>query len=208
MGNILSRQLSIKEQLQKYDMILQTKEELLTQLRLKQSYSFLYLFGFTSAIIAFLIAFMEDFYPKCVFAFVIVTVAGLRWLFACMHLRKIANLGEEIKELRKKQSALVKEYKKDNNFAFAKKIVEKYEEDESRESFFKHVQKRKKDAVDKMADLILDNDPTKMNALICGSCGLHNGLIDPERDNIHYFYCYSCKAKNMRPIRDEKDIKD
>lgn len=167
MGNLLSRKLSVRDQLQKYEEMIRTREDLLGQLRMKHSHLYFYLLALVVAMLAFVIASAEDYYPRSVL--VIVLFAGLRWLAAVVSSQRIRGLEQTIAELKKKQAALIKEYKKDNNFVFAKKIVDKFDEEESRESFFRQVQKKKKDTVEKIADLVLDNDPSKMNALICGN---------------------------------------
>lgn len=169
MGNLLSRKLSVRDQLQKYEEMIRTREDLLGQLRMKHSHLYFYLLALVVAMLAFVIASAEDYYPRSVLALVIVLFAGLRWLAAVVSSQRIRGLEQTIAELKKKQAALIKEYKKDNNFVFAKKIVDKFDEEESRESFFRQVQKKKKDTVEKIADLVLDNDPSKMNALICGN---------------------------------------
>lgn len=203
MGNLLSRKLSVKDRIQKYEEAIRANEDLLGGLRMQRSYIYFYLFALLAAMLAFIVASAEDCYPRSILLLAIVLSAGLRWLLSYVNSRRIRGLELAVADLKKKQAALVKEYKKDNNFAFAKELVDKFDEEESRESFFRQVQKKKRDTVDKIADLVLGSDPTRMNALICGSCGLHNGLVDPERDNVRYFYCYSCKAKNERPIKKE-----
>ncbi|KAL6121828.1 hypothetical protein NUSPORA_01199 [Nucleospora cyclopteri] len=104
----------------------------------------------------------------------------------------------KLKKLKEEQKNFVQTCKEDIKFAKTRRLIEKYEADESRDIFFNTVIDRKKTGIDKFADLILANDPAKMNALICKCCGYHNGLIDPKNSDIKFFYCYNCKEKNER----------
>ena len=200
MGNILPRKLSARDQLLKYEDEIRREETRLSGLQ-KGGFPFtFYSLSFLAVLLATLIAYMQESYPEVVSTLTLGILAILRFCIVCIRSLRLRTAERRLNSLREKHRGLVKEYKKDNNFAFAKKIIEQYDEEESRDSFFKQVQRKKKDAVEKISDYVLANDPSKMNALICHKCGLHNGLVDPASDSVKFFYCYSCKERNDRHI--------
>lgn len=93
---------------------------------------------------------------------------------------------------------LIEQCKKDREFSVTKSIIERYEEEECRSTFFKQLQKKKQTTMDNVTDFILGKDPSKMNALICKKCGVHNGLVDPKNDEFKEFKCYNCECINTR----------
>lgn len=198
MGGVLSKKLSIRDQMQKYEDEIAVRQKYLAELQKSRSFLSFYLFALLIAVVAALVAYLEDCYPGVIFVAAVSLFGGIRVAVLYVRGMRLRMAEETLRSLRAKQHALIKEYKKDNSFAFAKTIVDRYEEEENRDSFFKQVQKKKKDAVEKIADYVLANDPSKMNALICKSCGLHNGLLDPANRDIQFFYCYSCKTRNDR----------
>jgi hypothetical protein len=105
-----------------------------------------------------------------------------------------------LKEERKK---MVEKCKNDVNFSITKNLIEKYEDEEVRDTFFNQILKKKKSQIDLVTDFVLANDPTKSNALICVKCGIHNGLVDSKNEEFKVFYCFSCKYKNVRVNKDK-----
>lgn len=104
----------------------------------------------------------------------------------------------KLKKLKEEQKNFVQNAKEDVTFAKTRRLIEKYEIEKDRNDFFQTVLTKKQTRGDKIANMILANDPDKMYALICKYCGLHNGLIDPMNNEITCFYCYDCKKKNTR----------
>ncbi|KAI4292274.1 hypothetical protein PAPHI01_1565 [Pancytospora philotis] len=200
MGNILSRKLSTREQLQIYEKELETKEKRLMLLQKAPSLLKFILFTLALVVAAVTTAYYEGYSCWLMIIAALMCAVALRIAYNCVRAARIGALQKAVGALRKKQLQLVNEYKKDNNFAFAKQIVDRYDDEERRDSFFLQVQRKRKDAVEKIADYVLANDPSTMNALICSNCGLHNGLVDPANANLRFFYCYSCKAKNTRNV--------
>lgn len=198
MGNVLSRRPSIRDQMQRYEDEIETRQRQLVELQKAGSAMAFCIFALVVALGAALAAYIEDSYPVMVFLVAVLVFGATRVAARYLRGMRLRATEDALKSLRARQHALIKEYKKDNNFVFAKKIVDRYEDEESRESFFRQIQKKKRDAVDKLTDYVLATDPAKMNALICRSCGLHNGLLDPANRDIQFFYCYSCKARNDR----------
>lgn len=146
------------------------------------------------------VAFFEDCYPLMVFIAVLCFFSLIKIAVGHVQVARVRATERVLTNLKNTLRMLVKEFKKDNNFVQAKSFIEKYDEEEKKESFFSHVQKRRRDPIEKIADYVLANDPSTMNALICKKCGLHNGLIDPANKDVRFFYCYSCKERNIRQI--------
>lgn len=211
MGNIISKKLSIKDKLLKLEEDIQKEIKLLDELRIRIGRKYMQIYAILFSIfiaITFGVFQMDNtsinntFMNGATIILICISAVFLVLLVAELFTSTINNIRIRratirLSKLKEKQKELIGIYKKDNNFAFAKTIIEKYEEEESRDSFFTQVQKKRKDVVEKISDYVLANDPSKMNALICNKCGLHNGLVDPA-NNIEYFYCYDCKARNDR----------
>lgn len=103
-----------------------------------------------------------------------------------------------IEEMKQERKNLIDLCKNDTSYSLTKSIIEKYDEDESRASYFNQVQRKQRSTLDSVSDFVFGTDPEFMNALICSKCGNHNGLIDPKNDNFKSFYCFHCKEKNIR----------
>ncbi len=198
MGNIFSRKLSRKDKLLFYDKKISIAEEELSKLRLTTwSFSyFFYWFIFIALILIIVYEMDSNIYVS--YPGVILFIISIHYFLSWIKKKRIDRVIKKINDLKKKQTEIINEFKKENDFVTTKKIIEKYEDEESRDSFFKQIQLKKRDTLEKLADYVLDNDPTKLNALICIKCGVHNGLIDPANEKIEYFYCYNCKYKNIR----------
>ena len=120
-------------------------------------------------------------------------------LWRSFFLRKaVARLAKLHTEL----NSLVNMLRNDEVFARTRHLIDKYDDVECKESFFRRIKKKRLDSMEKLAEYVLGNDPSRMNALICKKCGLHNGLIDPENSDFPYFYCYSCNERNIRAKAD------
>ncbi|ORD96206.1 hypothetical protein HERIO_1851 [Hepatospora eriocheir] len=104
----------------------------------------------------------------------------------------------KLKNLREEQRKYVEMCKSEPSFRKKRELVEKFEEEEKKSSYFSNVKSKKYTGFDRFSGFILTPDPSKSNALICTACGEHNGLIDPKNSNVDYFHCYSCKYKNVR----------
>ncbi|KAM0680378.1 hypothetical protein GINT2_001436 [Glugoides intestinalis] len=105
---------------------------------------------------------------------------------------------KRLMELKKDRKNLIEQCKNDINFSITKSLIEKYEEAETRDTFFSQIKRKKKTAMDNVTDFILGNDPSKMLALICTQCGMHNGLVDQSNDVFNHFNCYHCGFRNER----------
>lgn len=204
MGNFLSRKTTIKNKLLKLEeKIAKTQEDLKTLQKHCGSYSYYLYLILLLSIISIILSFKEFTVYSSTFIVIVIFVA-LHYFYSWLITKRIARTISKIEAYKKEQFELIKEYKRQIDFDSTKSIIDKREDEESRDSFFKQVQRNKRDTVERFADYVLDNDPRKLNALICKECGVHNGLIDPKNDKIPYFYCFECKFKNKRNI----DIKD
>jgi len=145
-----------------------------------------------------LIAVKTEAYKEPLFFILAAFIGSLYFLYRWAVSYKIRRAEQKLKILKGSQKKIIDEYKREASYEHAKKLIEKYDNNESRETFFRQIQRKKRDATQKMADYILGNDPTKMNALICKGCGVHNGLVDPHNPDFPYYYCFNCNAKNER----------
>lgn len=104
----------------------------------------------------------------------------------------------KIDRLKENRKDAIERCKNDVNFAMTKNLIEKYDDEESRNTFFNQVLRKKKSPMDSVSEIVLGSDPSSLNALICTKCGVHNGLVDPKNDNFQVYYCFSCRHKNIR----------
>lgn len=129
---------------------------------------------------------------------------GILYLFRKKYKKSCIRMLEyRLKKLKEEQKMFVSKAKTDIDFDNTRRLIEKYETKEHRDAFFTTIMDKKRGSFSKLADIILANDPSKMNALICRFCGQHNGLLDPLNSEIKYFYCYDCKKKNNRLLEGE-----
>jgi hypothetical protein len=200
MGSVFSRKLTIK------DKLLNLENEII-----KQEYELntLKRTGYFSTIITSLpfIPFIS--YFVYIFEIPLIIAFGLSVMIVCITLyfleaiktKRIERKGTKLDILKQERRSLIEQCKSDVNFSMTKSLIEKYEEEEARSMFFNQLKKKKKDKIDKVTDFILGNDPSMLNALICKSCGAHNGLVDPKNDDFTYFICYNCNFKNERKLK-------
>lgn len=152
--------------------------------------------GLGAVLVTILIAFGVNYFISILVGFFIISFVILfriKYKKSCIRMEEY-----KLKKLKEEQKNFVKNAKEDVNFAKTRRLIEKYETEENKESFFNTVLNKKQTRGEKLANFILANDPNKMYALICNNCGLHNGLIDPLNKDVKFFYCYDCKHKNIR----------
>ncbi|KAM0673531.1 hypothetical protein GVAV_002906 [Gurleya vavrai] len=106
--------------------------------------------------------------------------------------------------LKKTQRKNIDELKKQRLYIETKEIVDKYE---NKKIEVIEVENKKK-LFDKVADLVLGEDPTKMYALICENCHAHNGLRHPSDYDLIKYECYSCKFINDKGLKKKKSKDD
>ncbi|KAI5151990.1 hypothetical protein ENBRE01_2484 [Enteropsectra breve] len=204
MGNVVSRKKTAKEQLFIYEEKILGIESYIMGIKRRGFASY---FGAISIIIVSLsicIKLVWDEWPF-LFSACFIALVVIAWIFRQSYTNwRLVSAEEQLKRLKEEQKSLIEELKKDKSFTKAKDLMDKYENLESRESFFSLIQKKKRAPVDRISDFILGNDPEKMNALICVHCGMHNGLLDPKNSPIKFYYCYSCNQRNSRATDENK----
>lgn len=200
MGNIFSKPKNLNEQLFEFEeKILNTETRIL---QLRKNVSVLKLFAIVFAISAILVVFDVHFIISIlcgVALFFLTYVCSVRYKNSCIRMEEY-----KLKKLKEDQKNFVQRAKEDANFAKTRRLIEKYETEESKKNFFNTVINKRQTNAEKFAGMLLGNDPTKMYALICTACGLHNGLIDPKNNDIDTFHCYECKHKNIRKDPEQK----
>ncbi|EPR79263.1 hypothetical protein SLOPH_1780 [Spraguea lophii 42_110] len=152
-------------------------------------------------------------YFTIVYIFVSIAIIFiLRYIFNYRINRNIKIL----ENYKKTQKEKVELFKKQEFYLETKNIIEKYElkniEGKKRNEGVekKNIrnrdnvnENRKKDMksgsftsfIDRVADVVLQNDPSTMYALICEQCKLHNGLV-PLKDDKTTFRCRECNFLN------------
>lgn len=200
MGNIFSRKVSIKDRLLDLEgEILKCSYELDTLKRASPLRSIV-IISFTVIPSTAYVAYVFDVAPLQVPILLCIALLLLYFLLDFTRSRRISSKEKKLGLMKKERKELIERCKNDVNFSVTKSLIEKYEDEESRASFFNQIQKKKRSHLDSVADFVLGNDPSKMNALICKRCGIHNGLVDPKNEDIKVFYCYNCREKNVRRL--------
>lgn len=198
MGCIFSRKVSVKDRLLDLESeILKCDYELDTLKRTSPLRSILII---SSIIVPFsaYIAYVSDIVPILMPVLLSTALFLLHLLLDFTRSKRISSREKRLGSMKKERKELIEKCKNDVNFSVTKSLIEKYEDEESRASFFNQIQKKKKSHLDSVADFVLGNDPSNLNALICKRCGVHNGLLDPKNEDIKVFYCYNCREKNIR----------
>lgn len=202
MGNIFSKKLSAREQLFLLENEVTELEDAIKQLRKNKT-------GLTGWIFAFCITGIAAIFLnlwQSTFNGVLLVVLGLAfvWLLTTgWRAWSLRRADSRLSVLRSKIRSLVELFRNDPSFVRAKTLIEKYEDAECRDSFFKRIQKKRRDSVEKLAEYVLGSDPSQMHALICVKCGMHNGLIDPGNKDFPWYYCYNCHTRNIRASKTE-----
>lgn len=198
MGNLFSKKESLKDQLINLENDVTKTEYELNELNLSSSfYSTLWTAAFLIPIISYFSYLLEIYLSSCfIFIGLFLAFYYLGHGFV-LNKRKIWKKAK-LEILREKRKSVVEKCKNDVNFSITKNLLEKYENEETRNTFFDQVLKRKKSHIESVSEFVLGSDPTRMHALICTKCGIHNGLVDPSNDDFNYYFCYSCKHKNVR----------
>ncbi|KAF7682558.1 Endoplasmic reticulum junction formation protein lunapark-1 [Astathelohania contejeani] len=227
MGNILSKKkhtlreilFTLEEKISK------TEKYLVKYKKQKASISYYYnLYSFAIVLSMILYCYFIDFeYWINVIIIFLLMIFG-RLLIITFYNRKIRYNEELLEKLKETQLKRIEELKKETLYIETKEIIEKYESscselDSKRDDRRKNNKKEKIDVTpikditmqkrgvfDKVADLILGDDPSTMYALICEDCGSHNGLSHPMEYNLTRFYCFNCNHLNDKKIKNENDL--
>lgn len=200
MGNTFSRKQSLRDRLINLEnAVLKQEYELSELLNYSVFYSTLWFGAFFIPLFCYLAYLSEIHYIFCLcFAFLFLIL----WYFICeiIHNRRKEFKKRKLELLKEERKLLIEKCKNDVDFSITKSLIDKYENEESRNTFFNQIQKKKRSSVISVSDFVLGNDPSNLNALICTRCGVHNGLIDPKNDDFQFYYCFNCKHKNIRKI--------
>ncbi|ELA41913.1 uncharacterized protein VICG_01097 [Vittaforma corneae ATCC 50505] len=197
MGSVFSRKLTIKDKLLNLENEVIKNEYELNVLKRQSYYSTLFI-SFFSIPIASYFAYIFEIPLIIALALLFMALTGLIYLLKTIKRKKIEYKEKKLSALKQERKSLIEQCKSDVNFSTTKSIIEKYEEEESRSTFFNQLKRKKRSALDSVTDFVLGSDPSNLNALICRKCGVHNGLIDPKNDDFAFFQCYNCDFRNER----------
>lgn len=201
MGNIFSRRVSIKSRLLDLESeILKYSYELDTMKRtspLRPTIIISLMIMPLAAYVVYVLGAGSVLIP----VLLVVTFLLLYFLLDFVRSKRISSKEKRLNSMKIERKELIERCKNDIDFSVTKSLIEKYEDEESRASFFSQIQKKKRSHFDSATDFILGSDPSNLNALICKRCGVHNGLVDPKNEDIEVFYCYNCREKNIRKQR-------
>lgn len=206
MGNLFSKKESIKDKLISLENRILKEEYELSGFHLQSSLKSTFNVGvLVIPLISTVCYFNGSSYPMllCIPTFLI--------LFYYMHefylKRRRGSTEKALLQLKEERKLLIERCKSDTDFSIKRSLIDKYEEEENRNTFFDQIIKKKNRPMDSVSEFILGGDPSKMNALICVKCGVHNGMVDPKNDNFKDFHCYSCRHKNVRKEGSDLDLK-
>lgn len=205
MGLVFSRKPTIKDRLLNLENEVIKNEYELNVLK-RSSYYSTFFTSFLSIPIVSYFAYILEIPLIIALTLLFMTLSGVIYLLRTVKRKKIEYKEKKLCALKQERKSLIEQCKNDVNFSVTKSIIERYEEEESRSTFFNQLKKKKKNALDSVTDFVLGSDPSSLNALICRNCGIHNGLIDPKNDDFAFFQCYSCNFRNERKDaqKDEK----
>lgn len=203
MGAVFSKKLTIKDKLLNLENEIIKKEYELNTLKNTHYYSLLIVGSLLIPFISYF-SYLLEVSIIIVIILVFFIIGGLFYILRIIKSKRIEYKERNLEVLKKERKSLIEQCKADLNFSMTKSLIEKYEEEESRSTFFNQLKKKKKNTFENVADFVLGNDPSNLNALICKNCGVHNGLIDPKNDDFKYFQCYSCSYKNKRKLEQQQ----
>jgi len=199
MGNVISRKKTIKDRILNLENKITKLEYELSSLKVASStYIFLLLSVVSVPLIGVFLFMFSTTLAGLLSILLILVSYGLSLLLNHVRFIKIKSKEASLSLMKQQRKDLIDLCKNDINYSITKSLIERYDDEEGRESFFKGIQKKRKSGLDSVTDFVLGNDPSAMNALICTKCGVHNGLIDPKNDKFDHFYCFDCKEKNIR----------
>lgn len=205
MGNIFSKQTSVKHRLLELEKKITNFEYNIANTKLSYYSSWIYS-GIIIIPLAIFISLFWDIYKwfeSGIGLFLVVVLSLVTFLLSyfvleALRQRRISKMEKTLESMKKERTTLVQLCKNDLEFKTTKNLIDKYESDESVSSYFSQVKPKRKSSMESISDFVLGSDPETSYALICKKCGMHNGLLDRENKNFKVFYCYSCKEKNIR----------
>ncbi|RVD92368.1 integral membrane metal-binding protein [Tubulinosema ratisbonensis] len=192
MGNIFSRQLSLRDLLLSLDEKITALEESIESLENNKYSLTQYLYIFFILIIPVLIIIIPSFGKiTVIYAFFIcLVVYFVKKVYEFILDKMIQNRKIKLRGLKEIQKKRIEELKKEISYVETKQLIEKYEKESPKK-------KSEKGIVDTLAGAILGKDePSRMYALVCEKCYSHNGLVHPNEYKFTKYKCYKCNALN------------
>ncbi|AFN83727.1 putative integral membrane metal-bindingprotein [Encephalitozoon romaleae SJ-2008] len=201
MGNVLSKNVPLRESLVRLEEEISKKEK--AGKKLSASLDGIRTKSLVGSFVAIVLSMMYSYLDgQSIILF------GLGSAFGCyvvrcllvylyeMRIRRLESGLETLKERQKEQIALLK---KEESFEATRKVIDKYESESMRRHYFGSIKQRRRGMMDSITDVVLGDDPSTMYALICKKCNHHNGLVHPNEYDLNEFYCYNCNELNTRP---------
>lgn len=192
MGNIFSRQLSLRDLLLSLDEKITSIEESIESLESNKSSLNQYMHIFFILLIPVLIIVIPNFGKISIFyaSILCLLVFLIKKIYEFFLNRLIESRKYKLRGLKEVQKKRIEELKKEISYVETKQLIEKYEKESPRK-------KNDKGIVDTLAGVILGKDePARMYALICEKCFSHNGLVHPNEYNFTKYKCYKCNTIN------------
>lgn len=197
MGATFSRKLTIKDRLLQLESEVLTTEYELNKLK-NASKNTLLIISILFVPLAAYFSFILGFSVLLTTLPLVAILVGLYYISKVVRETQIRNKDRKLKNLQDERKTLIEKCKNDDNFSTTRSIIERYDDEQSRSTFFSQLKRKKKSAMDSVTDFVLGSDPSQLTALICRKCGVHNGMIDPKNDDFSVFQCYNCDFVNER----------
>ncbi|KAM0672668.1 hypothetical protein CWI42_100160 [Ordospora colligata] len=209
MGTVFSRSDPLRQSLMKLEEQISRKEKKLKRIRILEGRLMM-----RSSVISIIVVAVCVLYSYAEEQSLLLVAVGSGFLcysasyfVKYLYRMKIMRIETELEEMRDAQKEKIDMLKKEESFDAAKRLIDRYECESERRSYFEGVKQRKKRMMDSMADIVLGDDPGSMYALICKKCSYHNGLVHPSEYDLNEFYCYNCNELNTRNALKSANVK-
>lgn len=201
MGNIFSKPKSTKATLRELNSKILEAEKMhksLIKAKTKNLWKMIF-FSFGFSVLCVVYAFLDNQNIPIVLSLGVFLCMVFYWLISFYFSFRVDSYGIYLDELKELQKEQVEKLKAEEDFLETVELVDKFDEDRVRHLHFSRIQQRNKGVFDKVTDVVLGSDPTKLYALICKECHYHNGMIPPgEYEEYGEFVCYNCNTHNER----------
>ncbi|EEQ81836.1 hypothetical protein NCER_101576 [Vairimorpha ceranae BRL01] len=207
MGNVVSKKKSTRDVLKNLDkMIIKFENNKKSIVKSQSTANCLTFYVFFILLTLSLIYAFCDEQSLVLFAiFPIISVCLLKFALSVFYNWRLENILLKLEDLREQQKEYIKILKEEDDYKATMELLEKYEGSTLRNTSFSRLSQKKPNVIEKVADIVLGDDPTKMYALICAHCHYHNGMVHPE-DRMTEYICYNCGTKNKRTFSSNKEL--
>ncbi|KAM0687379.1 hypothetical protein COBT_001383 [Conglomerata obtusa] len=200
MGLLCSKKISLTDILINIDDKIDKTKKSIVALKIHRSNFTIkyYFYSLFSLITALSYSYYVDYNLVLTFVLSLILFLVLKFIFTFYFDLKINRKEKLLSELKEKQKINIDELKKQRLYVETKELVDKFEK-KNNVDLCKNEGNTK--MLDKIASIVLGDDPAKMYALICENCHYHNGLRHPDDYEIAKFYCFNCNYLNDKSIK-------